>query len=495
MTSVTATPDPTTGTVLVQVEQTIGRDTYTRVVAGGWGSLTSGQVWTNTGGAAGDYSVTGTRGQVSNNSLNVARITTWDTGFNDHDTTYTWVTPGVAPAGGDFANAVLTRYTDTSNYYFAHLSIAASQVVTLTIRKRVLGVNTDLVSITLPLAHAINRQYNLRMAVCGTTLKAKAWIPASESEPGWLLTTTDFDLTTGTRTGQRSILGSAVSNPLPIAFQFDDLVTIVGETLHLYRVVDGVRTQVSGSPFGTNAGTAAANSATATLWDGAAPLDTTMSYELTSDCSSTTVASSADVTLDSDGSGWLRDPSDPTLNLRIEMDGFFDDCIDQDRIVFGGPGNPEYSNASGVFDLVDNPRPNTVSMLRKRYASSLTLTSFSLDDVLNLEDIFASGRVLLLSLPADYGWAIREGGTDYITCGDITQEYLGVDQRVVARTWTIPFRLSNPPAVLPGGDGGNGIGGGGATYDDLAASVIGTTYNSLTASGFTYDQIAAGTGY
>lgn len=495
MTSVTATPDPTTGTVLIQVEQTIARDQFTRVVANGWGVATSGQAWTVTGGAAANYSVTGTEAQVSNASVNVERLTFINAGFPDHDSRILWRSATTAtPAGGNHEAGVTARYTDASNYYSANIVITPANVTTLVLRKRVLGVNTDLASVVIPGTHSTGTLYQMRISVCGNTIKAKGWL-FLQSQPDWMLTVTDFDLTTGNNTGSRSFLTSTVSNPLPVNWQFDEFITIHNESLNLYRVVDSDRTLVAGSPFGTNAPTSGGNTATATLWDGSAPLDTTMSYEMTTVCSSTTIGSSADITLDSDGSGWLRDPFDPTLNLRIEMDGFFDDCIDQDRIVFGGLGNPEYANASGVFDLVNSPRPNTVSMLRKRYASSLTLTSFSLDDVLDLEDIFASGRILLLSLPADYGWAIREGGTDYITCGDITQEYLGVDQRVVARTWTIPFRLSNPPATLPGGDGGNGIGGGGATYDDLAASALGTTYNSLTASALTYDQVAAGTGY
>jgi hypothetical protein len=73
---------------------------------------------------------------------------------------------------------------------------------------------------------------------------------------------------------------------------------------------------------------------------------------------------------------------------------------------------------------------------------------------------------------------------------------IGVDQGVTSRVWDIPFRLSYaPPDTSEGGTGGNGIGGAGATYDDLAASALGLTYNSLTASGETYLQVAQGVGY
>jgi hypothetical protein len=496
MVAVTATPDPTTGSMLIQVEQTIGRDLFTRVVAGGWGNLTTGQAWANTGGAAGDYSVTGTLGQVSNGTLNVARITTYDTLSTDHDTTYTWITPAAVPTGtGPFSDGALARYTDASNYYFAHVDVNVGNTVTLRIRKRVLGANSNISdTVTLPVTHAGNNQYLIRIAVCGPSIKAKAWV-STVTEPDWMLSATDFDLTTGTRTGQRSILDPGVTNGLPVVWQFDNLVTIVSQPFRLYRVVGGEYTEVLGSPSNSNAQTAAANSATATFWDNVGPFGVSTTYVLRSNCNTLDVATSAPVTLTSDF-GWLRDPFNPTANVPITEAGMYDQCDIEDVVVFSGLGSPVYANSSGQFDIIDNPRPTTVSQVRKNYASSLALTSFSLDDILSLEDIFAPGTILALSLPTEYGWAMRTFGTDFITIGDVEQSYIGRDQRVTVRFWTMPFRLSDePPDPTEGGTGGNGIGGGGATYDDLAASALGTTYNTLTASGQTYDQVAAGVGY
>ena len=496
MVSVTATPDPTTGSTLVQIEQTIARDLFSRVVAGGWGSTTTGQAWANTGGAAGDYSVNGSVGVVSNGSLNVTRITTFDTGFSDHDTMYTWITPAAVPTGtGPFSNGLLVRYTDTNNYYFAHVDINVGNTVTLRIRKRVLGVNTNITeTFTLPVTHVGSNQYIIRAAVCGNTIKAKAWV-STVAEPDWILTVRDFDLTTGTRTGQRSILDPGVTNALPVIWQFDNLVTIVGQPVRLYRVVGGEYSEVRGSPGNTNSQTAAAATATATYWDNEGPFNVSTTYVLRSACSSTDVATSAPVTLTSDF-GWLRDPTDPSRNTEIAQFSFFDPCVNEEAVIFSGLGNPEYANSSGIFPIVDAQRPRVVSQTRKNYASALALTSFSLTDTINLEDLYQPGTILALSLPTSFGWAVRTSGTDYIAVGDIQQSYIGVDQELTARSWTMPFWLTGPPAdTSEGGTGGNGIGGGGATYDELAASALGTTYNSLTASALTFDQVAAGTGY
>lgn len=492
MASLTATTDPATGTIRVDVEQTTMRDLFTRVVANSWGNATTGQAWTSTGGVAANFSVNGTQGLHAVTTVNASRRSVLDTGFPDMGGQFQ-VTIPVTATTNPIDSGLYLRHIDVSNNYYINISIAPSNTVTLSIRRNVLGVETTLTSVVLAQTHAAGATWFVKGEICGSTVRGKAW-RSTVTEPGWVSTTTDSAVTTGNEIGARSFVGTG--NPA-ITFTYDNAFSYVSQPIRLYRVTpDGVRTEVRGSPGNTEDATAAAASATATYWDGEAPFDVDVYYEMTSACSATTVLTSNTVNLDSGGDGWLRDPTDPGLNLRIVMDDFFDECVDEDVIVFSGLDTREYENASGVFDRVNTARPNTVSMKRKNNGSTLYLTSFSLDDIDTLEDIFANGRVLLLTLPTVYGWAHRSFGTDYITCFDITQSLLGVDQRVSTRVWTIPYRLSTEPVdTSEGGTGGNGIGGGGATYDILAASVIGTTYNSLTAAGFTYTQIAQGVGY
>jgi hypothetical protein len=495
MATVVATPDPATGTVLVQVEQTTLRDLFTRVVASSWQNATTGQAWIASGGVSGNYNVNGTQGTHTMTTVNVARHS-WtipQAGLTDH-VFFIQVTVPVLALTQPIQESAMARFASVSNYYFAEVSFAPStDIATLNLRKNVLGVITTLASVVLPQVHAVGATWNIGISACGSTIKAKAW-RSTVAEPEWLLSVNDFDLTTGDGVGARSFLVTGNTNASPI-MAFDNAYAYISDELSLYRVTpDLVETQVLGSPFSTNAPTAAANSATATLWDPAAPFDVNVFYRLYSDCGSLAVTSNT-VLLDADGFGWLRDPSNPSRNIAISLDAFFDPCVDEDVVVFSGLGDPQYASASGVYDIVDAQRPNTVSQTRKNYASSLALTSFSLDDIINLEDLYAPGTILSLTLPTSYGWALRTFGTDWITIGDIQQSYIGRDQELTARGWSMPFRLSPPPPNLGGGNGGNGVGGGGATYDDLAASVIGTTYNTLTASGNTFDQVAAGTGY
>lgn len=494
MASITATPDPTTGTVLVQVEQTTLRDLFTRVVANGWGNATTGQAWTTAGGVAGNYAVGGTTATHAVTAVNSARQTfvtpfaTPDHGF------FVQVSVPVTPTGAAIQVGAMARWVDANNFYISEITISTANVVTLNLNRHSGGVRTTLATFVLNEAHAPGATWNIGIEACGTTLRGKAW-RTTVSEPGWLITAIDPTIMAATAVGARSI--AAVGNlNTPFNTTWDNAFAYVSQPIRVFRVVGSMSWELRGSPGFTENPSAAADTATAVYWDNESPFDVNMTYELRSFCNQTLVATSAVVNLDSDGNGWLRDPTNPSRNILIMMEEFFDECADQDVVVFSGLGNRTYENAAGIFDHVDAPRPITVSQARKNYASTLYLTSFTLDDVDFLEDIFDPNAVLILSLPMIYGWAHRSFGTDYVTFFDIEQALISVDQRVSTRSWTAPFRLSDSPADTDEfGVGGNGIGGGGATYDDLAASVIGTTYNSLTLAGFTYFQIASGTGY
>jgi hypothetical protein len=492
--SISATADPTTGTVLVTVEQTTLRDLFTRVVANGWGNATTGQAWTSAGGVVGNYSVSGTQGVHAVTATNSARQTfvtpfaTPDHGF------FAQVTVPVAALTQAIQVGVMARWVDANNFYIAEITLATSGVVTLNLNRHAGGVRTTLATFTVNEVHAAGATWNIGIEACGTTLRGKAW-RSTVTEPGWQVTAADPTIMTATQVGARSFAVTGNTN-VPFNTSWDNAFAYVSQPIRVFRNIGGALEELRGSPGFTENPTAAADTATAVYWDNESPFDVSMVYELRSNCSQTLIASSGAVTLVSNDNGWLRDPTDPTKNILITMEDFYDECIDQDVVVFSGLGERLYENAAGIFDHVDARRPITVSQLRKNYASTLFLTSFSLDDVDALEDIFDPNSVLSLSLPLAYGWAHRNFGTDYITIFDITQSLLGVDQTITARVWTCPFRLSDAPGDTSElGTGGNGIGGGGATYDDLAASVIGTTYNSLTAAGFSYFQIASGTGY
>lgn len=498
MATLTATPDPTTGTVQLDIEQTEIRDLFTRAVASGWGSATTGQAYTSTGGAAGDYSVNGTQGLHTFATTNTPRLS-FATAVNDADMGMTvQCTIAVAALTQPIQVCAAARLTDANNYYFAELSLAPSGTATLTLRRRVLSVESDVATgVVLAQTHAAGATWNVTIECCGRTVKAKAW-RSTVTEPSWIVTANDTFLTTGTSVGCRSVLATGNTNGSTV-FTYDNLAAYISQPLRIWRVTpDGTRTELRGSPLYTNPATAAAATATATAWDGEAPFDTRITYELTSGCNTVVEAVSSPASLASNGSGWIRDPENPSRNVKLAFTTLaFNLCDPTQEITLLDWDARTYRNASGQFDTVNSPRGRHVAMVRKQYDSVFYLGSKTLGDVDLLTALLAPGTILMVSLPTTYGFGRSSYGSDYISIGDAVENPVNVDDyQDTQRIWEIPFRLEYAPVDIDEGmTGSNGIGGGAATYGDLAASAIGASYGGVSGTGETYQQIAQGVGY
>lgn len=496
MASLVATPDPLTGSVLVELDRQLVIDSFTRVVAAGsWGSASEvGGAYTIAGGAASSFAVNGSVGQITTTTTGVSYRAFLIPTATDVDETVL-ISVGVNPVGASIDAGLMMRYQSaTDTYYQARVRLPpGSGAATLSLQYVVAGVFnalTDEVAIPDFVVSASNN-FHIRATISGNLIRARAWESGTAEPQTWLVETRHTDLTSG-NVGVQTIRNLGNLSGITTV-NFDDFWVLASvEPLTLFRVTpDGARVLVRGSSFYTED-----PAGTAVLWDNEAPFDVDIFYILTSADSSTATLTSNIINLDSDGDVWLRDPYVPANNIVIEIsDVPFDYCDETPRIMFTDLLGKVYANASGIFDVIDAQRPDTVSQTRKRYASTLVLTSKEAADVESIETIIAGGYPLLLSLPTVYQFGLPYG-TDWVSIGDVESSPVGVDRRLPARIWTMPFRLSDAPAdVDTGNTGGNGIGGGDATYDVLAASVIGLTYTSLAAAGFTFDDIAAGTGY
>ncbi len=170
-------------------------------------------------------------GLMSLGSVNVSRWATLahPSSSPDQRIAASVATDAVAVGGSQFA-AVAVRFADTSNCYLARLAFETTGVVTLTLRKRVAGVETLLA--TAPangLTHAADARFWLTLDVTGTVLSAKTWLDnGSAVEPSaWQVTIADTDLASGASVGVRGILSTANTNTLPVIMTTDH-VTIDG---------------------------------------------------------------------------------------------------------------------------------------------------------------------------------------------------------------------------------------------------------------------------
>lgn len=201
---------------------TLLNDTFSRTVASGWGSADTGQAYSTSGGSASDYSAGSGVGVHSCGTLAASRFTHALAGSADQDLTVTFSTSQTA-TGGSFLAFLLGRLTDVNNCYMARVTMSAAQVMTLVLRARVGGVETEVGSFALGITHTAGAQYRVRLRCYGSRIRAKVWEAATD-EPAWQLSVTDTTVpTAGARAGVRTFLEGTVSNVLPVLFSFDDL--------------------------------------------------------------------------------------------------------------------------------------------------------------------------------------------------------------------------------------------------------------------------------
>lgn len=202
--------------------QTLGWDRWRRTSVSGLGNADSGQAWTAAGGgAAADYTIADDEAHISVTVTGTARLATIDVGTPDV-CIQAPITGTSLAVGGGTQQGLVARYTDTSNHYRGIINIATSGAVTLTIVRRVAGVNTTLG--TASIGVFAGTDVMLKLETDGEVIRAKAW-NASLPEPfAWSLTVTDASLTTGNRAGLIAVRNA--SNTSPTVFTWGALYVV-----------------------------------------------------------------------------------------------------------------------------------------------------------------------------------------------------------------------------------------------------------------------------
>lgn len=198
------------------------QDTFSRTVVDGWGVADTGQAWSTTGGATANYDVTGGVGTMAFSATGVTMNAVLPAPSADLNARIDF-SSSVVPAGNTITVGLAARENTTSNLYMARVSIAdTTGAMTLSLRKRVGGSETQLSSIVVGTSLAAGSWYTLRLIVSGSSLSATVW-PRGGTEPAAQTTATDTDLTAAGDAGLRVGVGT-VTNPLPVILSFDNLV-------------------------------------------------------------------------------------------------------------------------------------------------------------------------------------------------------------------------------------------------------------------------------
>lgn len=195
-------------------------DTFTRSASSSWGTADTGQSWATSGGAAANYSATGSTGRVSCTDVTTRRFTSIGSAITDAAVIVSATTP-VTAATDTITAGIVLRYTDDNNTYLAQVSFNPSGTVTLEVFKRVAGTFTSLGSQVDVTRYTPGVAVRIRAACVGSQISARVWT-AGTPEPAWQVTASDAAFTSG-KVGTKTSLGAGNTNTLPVAVDYDDL--------------------------------------------------------------------------------------------------------------------------------------------------------------------------------------------------------------------------------------------------------------------------------
>jgi hypothetical protein len=220
-------------------------------------------------------------------------------------------------------------------------------------------------------------------------------------------------------------------------------------------------------------------------YDTTAPLDVQLWYRWTGSPGSAQIIQGPFIEA-STGTVLLKDPLRPWANLELSFcasphQALAAICVQAGPVlVWAGLGDKTYRADANLFDVYNARVPADIYGTRKRLDSSMRVFSKTLAAKDSVETLFAWGGPLQLQLPAEYGFP-----DEIVQPGDLVEEYLpGTrDQRRPLRLWEAPFTIVDRP-VGP-------IQGTAQANWCVVQDTFGT-FAALTASGFTWGQVASG---
>lgn len=218
-------------------------------------------------------------------------------------------------------------------------------------------------------------------------------------------------------------------------------------------------------------------------YDTTAPLDTVLWYRWTGDPGGTQIIQGPYIETGT-GTVLLKDPLRPWANLELDFCSSAQQALDAictpggPDLVWSGFGDFTRRADANLFDVYNAAVPADIYGRRKRLDGSLRIFSKTLVARDAVETLFTAGGPLQLQLPAVYGWPDA-----IIQPGDLVEEYISTDQRRPYRLWSAPFTIVDMPAgPIQGTECAN--------WCKIAEEY--PTFADLTATGFTWAQVASG---
>jgi hypothetical protein len=223
-------------------------DSFTRTTTGGWGSATTGQAWSTSGGSASDYATNGTKGTASVGVVNSSRFTALDTvSLADLDMQADMTVPVVA-TGASISTGLRLRSADTSNYYYIEAVWGTAGTVSVQLVSRVAAVSTTIAGPVSKGTYAAGDTWTVRARVVGSVLQAKLWKTSGTEPDLWDVEAVTTSLPSAAPIGTRSLLSTGNTNTLPVVVSWDNV--------RVTAVTQGWGTSSSGDAWTTSGGNA-----------------------------------------------------------------------------------------------------------------------------------------------------------------------------------------------------------------------------------------------
>lgn len=218
-------PAGSTALVVSNEPATLATDTFTRTVAGGWGTADLGGDYVTSGSAGvtpADFSVgagVGTMVATAAGHSQLAYLP--DVDARDVDVAVTCTCSAIDITGGDLELAnVIVRGKSLEDYFYARVIVLPNQSVWLSIVEKQDDEHTDIAEAAQIVGLTFTGTVRCRIQAVGRTLRARVWDPSGAEPTGW-----QREVVVGARSGwvgARTRVADGVTNPPPITFTFDD---------------------------------------------------------------------------------------------------------------------------------------------------------------------------------------------------------------------------------------------------------------------------------
>lgn len=205
----------------IRVGLEVGRDTFTRTEADGWGDSEHNGPWTAATAGTTASSVSGGEGRHAVSTTSSYALQFLDFDVRDIDVSVKVTIDSVSDVtGGDLepANIVL-RGQSLASFYLVRLTVTSAETVTL----RLMSGDTTTIAgpFTLPDAYT-GQSWRVRAAMEQSHLVAKAWPDGSPEPLDWQVSSIRENPLGAGFVGIRSGVGGGNTNTKPVVFRYDE---------------------------------------------------------------------------------------------------------------------------------------------------------------------------------------------------------------------------------------------------------------------------------